>query len=155
MGALQTYRGRIAPSPTGYLHLGHASTFWTAFERAREQRGTLVFRNEDLDPQRCRAEFARAMIEDLRWYGIEWQEGQDVGGEFGPYAQSERRELYRDAWRRLRDGGLTVLVIEHDMHVVEGISDRVVALDHGIKIAEGEPARVVEDPAVQEAYFGR
>jgi glutamyl/glutaminyl-tRNA synthetase len=101
----QSYRGRIAPSPTGYLHLGHAATFWTAFERAREQQGTLVFRNEDLDPQRCRPEFARAMIEDLRWYGIEWQEGPDVGGEFGPYVQSERRAWYLDAWRKLRDGG--------------------------------------------------
>jgi glutamyl/glutaminyl-tRNA synthetase len=102
--ASQKYRGRIAPSPTGYLHLGHAATFWTAFERAREHGGTLILRNEDLDLQRCRAEFARAMIEDLRWYGIEWQEGPDVGGEFGPYAQSERRELYLDAWRKLRDG---------------------------------------------------
>ena len=99
------YRGRIAPSPTGYLHLGHAATFWRAFERAREHRGTLVFRNEDLDPQRCRAEFARAMFEDLRWFGIEWQEGPDVGGPFAPYEQSARRELYLDAWRRLLGGG--------------------------------------------------
>ena len=101
----QRYRGRIAPSPTGYLHLGHAATFWTAFQRAREYAGTLVFRNEDLDPQRCRAEFARAMFEDLRWYGIEWQEGPDVGGPYGPYAQSERRELYIEAWRSLLGGG--------------------------------------------------
>ena len=99
------YRGRIAPSPTGYLHLGHAATFWTAYERAREHGGTLVFRNEDLDPQRCRAEFARAMFEDLRWYGIEWQEGPDVGGPYGPYAQSERREFYLAAWRRLLEEG--------------------------------------------------
>jgi hypothetical protein len=101
----QSYRGRIAPSPTGYLHLGHAATFWTAYQRAREHGGTLVFRNEDLDPQRCRAEFARAMFEDLRWFGIEWQEGPDVGGPMGPYEQSARRELYLAAWRRLLDGG--------------------------------------------------
>ena len=105
-----SYRGRIAPSPTGYLHLGHAATFWTAFERARENGGTLsggtlVFRNEDLDPQRCRPEFVRAMFEDLRWFGIEWQEGPDVGGPFAPYEQSARRELYVEAWRRLLDGG--------------------------------------------------
>ena len=93
MASAHGYRGRIAPSPTGYLHLGHARTFWQAFERAREREGVLIFRNEDLDPQRCRPEFARAMFEDLRWYGIEWQEGPDVGGAFGPYAQSERREL--------------------------------------------------------------
>jgi glutamyl-tRNA synthetase len=101
----EKYRGRIAPSPTGYLHLGHARTFWQAQERAREREGALIFRNEDLDPQRCRAEFAKAMYEDLRWYGIEWQEGPDVGGAFGPYLQSERRELYVDAWSKLlREG---------------------------------------------------
>jgi glutamyl-tRNA synthetase len=105
MGTWQTYRGRIAPSPTGYLHLGHAGTFWTAFERAREHAGTLIFRNEDLDPQRCQPEFAVAMMEDLRWFGIEWQEGPDVGGAFGPYAQSERRMFYLDAWRKLLQGG--------------------------------------------------
>lgn len=87
------------------LHLGHASTFWTAFQRAIAQRGTLVFRNEDLDPQRSRPDFAAAMIEDLRWLGIEWTEGPDIGGPYGPYRQSERRNLYLAAWRELRDGG--------------------------------------------------
>jgi len=105
MATVPGYRGRLAPSPTGYLHLGHAGTFWQAFERAREHAGVLIFRNEDLDPQRCRAEFARAMFEDLRWYGIEWQEGPDVGGAFGPYAQSQRRQFYLDAWSKLRRGG--------------------------------------------------
>lgn len=99
------YRGRIAPSPTGLLHLGHARTFWIAARRAAENRGALVLRNEDLDPHRCRAEFVRAMIEDLRWLGISWDEGPDCGGELGPYSQSERREFYLAAWRKLRDGG--------------------------------------------------
>lgn len=105
MRSAQEYRGRIAPSPTGYLHLGHAATFWRAYERAREHNGVLIFRDEDLDSQRCRPEFAAAMLEDLRWYGIAWQEGPDVGGDFGPYLQSERRELYLDAWRKLLAGG--------------------------------------------------
>jgi glutamyl-tRNA synthetase len=99
------YRGRIAPSPTGLMHLGHARTFWIAYERARKAGGTLVFRNEDLDPQRSRRKFAQAMIDDLRWLGIEWQEGPDIGGPFAPYVQSQRREFYLDAWRRLREGG--------------------------------------------------
>ena len=102
---LQAYRGRIAPSPTGLLHLGHARTFWIAARRATENRGALVLRNEDLDPQRCKPEFVWAMIEDLRWLGISWDEGPDCGGEFGPYSQSERREFYLAAWRRLRDIG--------------------------------------------------
>ena len=99
------YRGRIAPSPTGLLHLGHACTFWTAYQRAREHGGILVFRDEDLDPQRSRPEFAQAMMEDLRWLGIEWQEGPDTGGPFAPYVQSQRRPHYLAAWRELRDRG--------------------------------------------------
>ena len=65
----------------------------------------MILRNEDLDQQRCRAEFVAAMIEDLRWLGIEWSEGPDCGGAFGPYTQSERRAGYLEAWRKLRDCG--------------------------------------------------
>ncbi len=101
----KSYRGRLAPSPTGLLHIGHARTFWIAAQRAIENHGTLILRNEDLDPQRSRAEFARAMIEDLLWLGIRWSEGPDCGGAYGPYSQSERRAHYLEAWRRLRDGG--------------------------------------------------
>jgi glutamyl/glutaminyl-tRNA synthetase len=100
------YRGRLAPSPTGLLHLGHARTFWTAAQRAAEHHGQLIFRNEDLDSQRCRPEFVQAMLEDLRWLGIEWVEGPDCGGDSGPYAQSERRGYYLEAWRKLRDLGM-------------------------------------------------
>ena len=97
------YRGRIAPSPTGLLHLGHACTFWTAYERALQHHGTLIFRNEDLDPQRSKDNYTTAMLDDLRWLGIRWQEGPDIGGPFAPYRQSLRREFYFDAWRKLRD----------------------------------------------------
>ena len=104
------YRGRLAPSPTGLLHLGHARTFWTAYERARKTDGVLILRDEDLDTQRARAEYAAAMLEDLRWLGIVWQEGPGLdsvpgGGPHGPYRQSERYAFYRDAWDRLRNGG--------------------------------------------------
>jgi glutamyl/glutaminyl-tRNA synthetase len=102
----EAYRGRIAPSPTGLLHLGHARTFWIAAQRAVQHGGQLILRNEDLDSQRCRPEFARAMLEDLRWLGIEWVEGPDCGGPFGPYSQSERRAHYLAAWKTLRDRGL-------------------------------------------------
>jgi glutamyl-tRNA synthetase len=95
------YRGRLAPSPTGYLHVGHARTFWTAWQRAREAGGTLVMRMEDLDPDRSRAQYADAALEDLRWLGIRWHEGPDKGGPFAPYVQSKRRDLYLLAWRRL------------------------------------------------------
>ncbi|HEX3660609.1 MAG TPA: glutamate--tRNA ligase family protein [Acidobacteriaceae bacterium] len=103
MNKLTRYRGRIAPSPTGLLHVGHARTFWTAYERAAG--GTFILRNEDLDPERSKAEYARAMLEDLRWLGIRWEEGPDVGGAAGPYAQSERRGVYLEMWRKLLAGG--------------------------------------------------
>ena len=91
------YTGRLAPTPTGFLHLGHALTFSTAHQRACAAGGRLLFRMEDLDPQRCSAEFARAAIEDLRWMGLEWS------GE--PVFQSQRRHFYLEAWRRLKESG--------------------------------------------------
>ena len=101
-----TYRGRLAPSPTGLLHLGHARTFLTAYNRARNARGTLVLRNEDLDQQRVRPEFYEAMIEDLHWLGIHWDEGPDIGGPFAPYSQSQRLASYLVAFNQLRNTGL-------------------------------------------------
>jgi glutamyl/glutaminyl-tRNA synthetase len=99
------YRGRLAPSPTGYLHVGHARTFYVAWQRARDAGGALVMRMEDLDPDRSRAEYARAALEDLRWLGMDWQEGPDVGGPFAPYEQSRRQDFYLNAWKELRQGG--------------------------------------------------
>jgi glutamyl-tRNA synthetase len=103
--SLSSYRGRLAPSPTDYLHVGHARTFWAAYERTRDAGGVLVMRMEDLDPDRSRAVYAEAALEDLRWLGIRWQEGPDLGGPYAPYAQSERRAIYLDAWRKLLLGG--------------------------------------------------
>jgi glutamyl-tRNA synthetase len=94
-------RGRIAPTPTGYLHLGHAHTFRQAWQRARRAGGKVVLRMEDLDGHRCRPEFDSAILEDLRWAGLDWDEGPDVGGPLGPYRQSERTSRYLDAWRKL------------------------------------------------------
>lgn len=105
MSQTRPYRGRLAPSPTGFLHLGHARTFWTAQERASEQGGPLILRNEDLDRQRCKPEFVTAMLEDLRWFGFDWQEGPDVGGPHAPYTQSERMPHYRAAFDKLRAAG--------------------------------------------------
>ncbi len=99
------YRGRLAPSPTGLLHLGHARTFWVAQQRAKENEGTLILRNEDLDSTRFKMEFVPAMIEDLRWFGFEWQEGPNCGGPFAPYNQSERMHFYHAALEKLRIGG--------------------------------------------------
>ncbi len=101
-----SYRGRIAPSPTGLLHLGHALTFWTARQRALEANGALVLRIEDLDRDRCQSEFIQVVFEDLRWFGLDWNEGPDCGGSFAPYSQSQRRAHYLSAWEKLRAKGL-------------------------------------------------
>ena len=91
MAKSSSYRGRLAPSPTGYLHLGHGRTFWMAWQRARAAGGKLVFRNEDLDYQRCRPEFLSAMYEDLRWLGLDWDEGPDIEPQPGKSGQSADR----------------------------------------------------------------
>ena len=99
------YRGRIAPTPTGYLHLGHARTFWIAMQRAQKFGGHLIYREENIDSQRCKSEFAQGAVEDLRWFGCNWHEGPDVGGPYGPYRQSERRGRFIGAWEKLKNGG--------------------------------------------------
>lgn len=105
MRSVSPYRGRLAPSPTGYLHIGHARTFYRAWQRARDAGGILVMRMEDLDPDRSRPEYASAALEDLHWLGMDWDEGPDVGGPFSPYVQSWRGEIYLGAWRKLFEGG--------------------------------------------------
>jgi glutamyl/glutaminyl-tRNA synthetase len=77
-----------------------------AAQRATENQGQLILRNEDLDAQRRKPEFVQAMCEDLRWLGVEWGEGPDCGGAFAPYTQSERRVFYLAAWEKLRDLGM-------------------------------------------------
>lgn len=104
MGA--AYRGRLAPTPSGLLHLGHARTFALAAARATAAGGALVMRIEDLDASRCRPEFESAALEDLRWLGLRWQEGPDVGGPSAPYRQSERLGIFRETWARLHRTGL-------------------------------------------------
>ena len=91
------YTGRLAPSPTGLLHLGHARTFFIAHQRARAAHGKLYLRDEDLDPQRSRSEFAAAMREDLLWLGLTWD---------AELRQSDRLPLYRAALDQLLAAGL-------------------------------------------------
>jgi glutamyl-queuosine tRNA(Asp) synthetase len=88
------YRGRLAPSPTGFLHLGHARTFWAAQQRAATAGGELLLRIDDLDRSRCRPEFVEAALEDLAWFGFHW------AGH--PIFQSQRIQLYRSAFEKLR-----------------------------------------------------
>ena len=96
-GCGRAYVGRLAPSPTGALHLGNVRTFMVAWLRARSQGGRVVLRMEDLDHPRDKPGAASAAVEDLRWLGFDWDE---------EFVQSERREIYRDALSFLRGRGL-------------------------------------------------
>jgi glutamyl-tRNA synthetase len=94
--------GRLAPSPTGGLHLGHARTFLIAWLAARHAGGRVILRIEDLDATRARAEAREGALVDLRWLGLAWDEGPDVGGPRGPYVQSQRSSFYEAALTRLK-----------------------------------------------------
>jgi glutamyl-tRNA synthetase len=99
-------RGRYAPSPTGDLHLGNVRTALLAWLLARHADGAFVMRVEDLDRPRVRPGATAQMLEDLRWLGLDWDEGPDCGGPFSPYLQSERQALYDAYLERLRAADL-------------------------------------------------
>ncbi len=98
-------RGRYAPSPTGALHLGNLRTALLAWLVARHVGGAFILRIEDLDLPRVRPGAAAGILADLRWLGLDWDEGPDIGGLYGPYTQSARQDLYRAALARLRAEG--------------------------------------------------
>jgi glutamyl-tRNA synthetase len=99
-------RGRFAPSPSGRMHLGNAWAALLAWLDLRKLNGTMVLRMEDLDPDRCRPEYAEGLLEDLRWLGLDWDEGPDRGGPHQPYSQSERPHLYQAAFDLFDKQGL-------------------------------------------------
>ncbi len=101
-----TSRGRYAPSPTGDLHLGNVRTALLAWLAARRASGAFVLRIEDLDRPRTHPGATERLVADLRWLGLEWDEGPDVGGAYGPYEQSRRGALYDAALAELRRRGL-------------------------------------------------
>ncbi|HEX2675201.1 MAG TPA: tRNA glutamyl-Q(34) synthetase GluQRS [Polyangiales bacterium] len=100
------YRGRLAPSPTGGLHLGLARTSLCAWLAARAAKGTLVLRIEDIDTPRVVPGSAHRLMEELRFLGLAWDEGPDLGGPYAPYVQSARFDRYEAAIAALRDKGL-------------------------------------------------
>jgi glutamyl-tRNA synthetase len=101
----QGYRGRLAPTPSGYLHEGHIQTFRTAWMRAADNKGKLIFRLDDLDPNRCTSKYKTACVEDMKKMGLDWQEGPDVGGNYGPYEQSKRSDFYKGMLKKLFEMG--------------------------------------------------
>ena len=105
MATDQQVRVRFAPSPTGYLHIGGARTALFNWLFARHHRGTYVLRIDDTDEKRSTEESMRQIYDSFRWLGLDWDEGEDVGGPYGPYIQSERGEIYRKYVQKLLDSG--------------------------------------------------
>jgi glutamyl-tRNA synthetase len=98
-------RVRFAPSPTGFLHIGGARTALFNFLFARKNNGVFVLRIEDTDKERVKPEYERDILESLKWLGIEWDEGPDIGGNYGPYRQSERGKIYKKYLEKLLEEG--------------------------------------------------
>ena len=98
-------RVRFAPSPTGQLHVGNARTALFNWLLARGHDGTFILRVEDTDAARSTRQSEDSILEDLRWLGLDWDEGPDVGGGCGPYRQSERLHLYTSYANELLNGG--------------------------------------------------
>jgi len=98
-------RVRFAPSPTGYLHVGGARTALFNWLFARHEGGKFILRVEDTDKERSSAELESIMLEDIEWLGLGWDEGPDLGGDFGPYRQSERVDIYNKYVKKLIDDG--------------------------------------------------
>ncbi|WP_278952821.1 glutamate--tRNA ligase [Lactobacillus apis] len=103
--AKQKIRVRYAPSPTGHLHIGNARTALFNYLFARHNKGTFVLRIEDTDQKRNVEGGSKSQMENLRWLGIDWDEGPDKGGDFGPYRQSERKDIYNKYIQQLLDEG--------------------------------------------------
>lgn len=98
-------RVRFAPSPTGKLHVGGARTAIYNWAFARANHGTFILRIDDTDPERSTEENTQIILRAMRWLGLDWDEGPEVGGDFGPYKQTKRAQMYRDAAQRLWDEG--------------------------------------------------
>ena len=100
-------RVRFAPSPTGFFHIGSARTALFNWLYARHTGGTFVLRIEDTDKERNTDEALRVLLDGMRWMGMDWDEGPEVGGAYGPYFQSERQAVYDEYLQKLKDAGRT------------------------------------------------
>ncbi|PLV60004.1 glutamate--tRNA ligase [Thermotoga sp. KOL6] len=129
-------RVRFAPSPTGFLHVGGARTALFNFLLARKEKGKFILRIEDTDVERSEREYEENLMDSLRWLGLNWDEGPDVGGDYGPYRQSERAEIYRKYANKLVDEGKAYFVYAYPEEI-EKIREKL--------LSEGKPPHYSQD----------
>ena len=152
-----TPRVRFAPSPTGLLHVGNARTALYNWLFARHSGGDFLLRIEDTDVERSEARFEAQLIEDLRWLGLDWTEGPQIGGPYGPYRQSERMAIYQTHTDQLLAEGKAYRCFctteemeqerqsaleQHRTQVYSGKCRSLSADDAGSRAASGEPFAV-------------
>ena len=101
MAQTDQVRVRFAPSPTGHIHIGNVRTALFNWLFARQKAGTFILRIEDTDLERSEARYEAQLMEDLKWLGIDWDEGPDMGGPYPPYRQSDKMDVYRSYAERL------------------------------------------------------
>jgi nondiscriminating glutamyl-tRNA synthetase len=157
MAEKQNVRVRFAPSPTGQLHIGNVRTALFNWLFARQKRGAFVLRIEDTDVERSQARFETQLLEDLKWLGLDWDEGPDIGGPFAPYRQSDRMEIYREnAQRLLREQKAYLCfcsaeelerereeaMAEQRQPIYSGKCRRLDVAEAGRRVAAGEPAAI-------------
>ncbi len=123
---------RFCPSPTGSMHLGNARTALFNALLARHDQGVFLLRIEDTDQTRSEDQYVQALFEDLRWLGLDWQEGEDVGGKAGPYAQSKRSDIYASYYQQLLDQGQAYWCF---------CSEQQLAMNRKVQLANGKPPR--------------
>lgn len=149
-------RVRFAPSPTGYLHIGSARTVLFNWLLARKHSGSFILRIEDTDQTRHVEDSVRKILDDLRWLGLTWDEGPEVGGDYGPYFQSQRLEIYNRYLRKLLESGHAYYALEtseqltanRDAAKATKQSYKYVRPDPPPTLAEGEAARAAGRPVV-------
>jgi len=157
MAASPKVRVRFAPSPTGLLHVGNTRTALFNWLFARQKKGANVLRIEDTDVERSEARFETQLLDDLRWLGLDWDEGPDKGGEYGPYRQSDRMEIYRGYAERLIEEGKAYLcfctpeelererqqaIAEHGPQIYSGKCRRLDPAEARRRRAQGEAAAI-------------
>lgn len=162
-------RVRFAPSPTGYLHVGNARTALFNWLFARQNSGVFVLRVEDTDVERSRSKYGEKLLEDLRWLGLDWDEGPEKGGEFGPYFQSQRLEIYSEFTHRLIEEGKAYRCFcskdmldrenqkaraENRMPIYNGACRALSSKEVERKLAQGAPASIrLKTPGTGELTY--
>lgn len=145
--------GRLAPSPTGALHLGNARTFLLAWLSVRQQAGTLILRMEDIDSPRVKPSARKSTLDDLRWLGLDWDFGPDVGGPHQPYTQTERAQIYVEQLRTLIDREWVYPCICSRAEIVRSASAPHESLDGPIYPGTCSTRQAIDAQRLNEADF--